>query len=99
MTAPEDLLLAELTGEEQSTIYLRLTAHGLGVDGQDLGPSVRRIWDDGDYEYGIRVANADLPRLAFALIARHYRGNLQAVSELKRLATEHGIAANFWTYS
>jgi hypothetical protein len=86
--------------EEFTSINLSLTAEG-GIDlsGHDMGPTVRRTWGDSDYEYGIRVAPAHTAKLAFALIAEHYHGDLQAVQKVRELAERHGIAAGFWDWA
>lgn len=93
------MLLAEETGVNRRTVHLRLTGDALEVEAQDIGPAARATWNDGDYEFGIRLAIADLPRLAHALVERHYRGNLAAVDDLRRLAEANGIAANFWNWT
>jgi hypothetical protein len=86
--------------EEFTSIDLALTTEG-GIDlsGQDMGPAVRRTWGDNDYEYGIKIAPADAAKLAFALIAEHYHGDLQAVQKVRALAERHGINAGFWDWA
>lgn len=48
------------------------------------------------FEYGVKLATADLPKLAFALVAEHYAGDLDAVGKIKKLAERHGIEAKTW---
>ena len=86
--------------EEFTSIDLALTTEG-GIDlsGQDMGPAVRRTWGDNDYEYGIKIAPAYAAKLAFALIAEHYHGDLQAVQKVRALAERHGINAGFWDWA
>lgn len=100
MEAPITSMSLALRDEEEFTsIDLALTAEG-GIDlsGQDMGPTVRRTWGDTDFEYGVRIAPADVPRLAFALIAEHYRGELGAVQKISELAERHGISAEAWSF-
>lgn len=101
MAAHQDTMQLALRDEEEFTsVDLALTAEG-GIDlsAQDLGPTVRRTWGDDDYEYGIRIAPADAARLAYALIAEHYRGDLRAVAKVRELAGRHGIDAQFWDWA
>ena len=52
------------TGTEQTVIWAGLSDDGhLTVTGQDMGPSVERMWGDSDYEYGIRIKPEDIPTL------------------------------------
>ncbi len=44
----------------------------LVLDGQDLGPLVHEMWDDGDYEYWLTVQAADLDRVGAALLEERY---------------------------
>jgi len=85
--------------EEFTSIDLVLNDGTLDLSGQDMGPMVRRLQGDADYEYGIRIAPADLPKLAFALIAEHYKGDLSAVQKVRELAERHEIEPNFWTWA
>lgn len=86
--------------EEFTSIDLVLKDDGtLDLSGQDMGPIVRQVWGDSDYEYGVRIAAADLPRLAFALIAEHYRGDLSAVQKVRELAERHNINPEYWDWA
>lgn len=44
------------------------------------------------------ILAADVSRLAFALIAEHYQGELRAVAKVRELAERHGIDAGFWDW-
>lgn len=48
---------------------------------------------------GVEFAVADLPRLAFALVAEHYAGDPDAVTKIKKLAERHGIEAETWDWA
>ena len=100
MTAHQDTMQLALRDEEEFTsVDMALTAEGgISLSGQDLGPIVRQTWGDSDYEYGVRIAPADVPKLAFALIAEHYRGDLGAVEKISELAKRHGIGAEAWSF-
>lgn len=101
MAAHQDTMQLALRDEEEFTsVDVALTAEG-GIDlsAQDLGPTVRQTWGDDDYEYGIRIAPADTARLAYALIAEHYSGDLRAVAKVRELAQRHGIDSHFWDWA
>ena len=90
----------EVDGEDGRSVHVDLTASGtLDVSGHDTGPSVRRTWGDNVFECGVEFAAADLPRLAFALIAEHYTGDLDAVRKIARLAKRHGIETETWDWA
>lgn len=92
--------LALRDGEDFTSVDLALTiTGGIDLSGQDLGPIVKQTWGNDDYEYGVRIAPADVPRLAFALIAEHYRGDLGAVQKVRDLAERNGINAGFWNWA
>lgn len=92
--------LALRDDEEFTSIDLVLKPDGtLDLSGQDMGPMVKQFHGDTDYEYGIRIAPTDLPRLAFALIAEHYKGDLAAVQKVRELAERHDIKPNFWDWA
>ncbi|NNG57129.1 hypothetical protein [Sphingomonas paucimobilis] len=101
MSAHQDTVQLALRDEEEFTsVDMALTAEG-GIDlsGQDMGPIVKQTWGDDDYEYGVRIAPADVSKLAFALIAEHYHGDLQAVQKVRELAERHGINPQFWDWT
>ena len=95
----ESLELARQEGEDYRSVILERTAEGvLDLSARDKGPAVREFWGDEDYEFGIRIAPADLPAFAFALVREHYRGDLDAVARLRALAEAEGIETNFWSW-
>ena len=101
MIEPSDSIeLARQEGASfRSIILARMPDGTLDLSAQDMGPTVRALYDDGDYEFGIRIAPEDLARFAFALIRAHYQGDLDAVAKLRTLADSEGIPAHFWSYS
>ena len=87
-------------GDDSRSVHVDLTASGtLDVSGHDTGPTVKRTWGDNMFECGVEFAPADLPRLAFALIAEHYAGDLDAVRKIAKLAQRHGIEAETWDWA
>ncbi|EPE61531.1 hypothetical protein L479_02075 [Exiguobacterium sp. S17] len=100
MMADQNAVRLALRDEEEFTsIDMVLTAvGGIELSGQDTGPTVRQTWGDADFEYGVRIAPEDVPRLAFALVAEHYRGELGAVQKISELAERHGISAETWSF-
>ena len=101
MAAPaQSLELARQEGENFRSVILASTEEGgLDVSAQDMGPTVRALHDDGDYEFGIRIAPEHLAAFAFALVREHYQGDLDAVAKLRAIADRDGLPTNFWTWS
>ena len=91
--------LALQGGVEYRSVRLELTSEGLDLSALDMGPTVEATWGDDDYEFGVRIKTADLPKLAYALIADRYRGRQDAVDCIRELATRAGIEPNFWSWA
>ena len=87
-------------GQDSRSVHIDLTAAGtLDLSRHDTGPSVRRAWADNVFEYGVEFAAVELPKLAFALVAEHYAGNLDAVSKITKLVQRHGIETERWDWA
>jgi hypothetical protein len=91
--------LASQEGIERRFVSVRIRGEAIEVDAQDLGPTVKEIWGDSDYEFGVTIEAADLARFAFALIVQHYSNDLDAVDKIKELAVKSGIDPHFWTHA
>lgn len=87
------LFSEELAGTRRS-IFAELSEAGLKLDAVDSGARPEAYFGR-DYEFGIEVAAADLPRLAYHLILQHYAGRFGAVDELRTFAEEAGIKTKF----
>lgn len=90
----------QVDGEDSRSVHVDLIPDGtLDLSGHDTGPTVRRAWDANVFEHGVIIAPADLPLLAFALVAEHYAGDLDAVGKITKLAERHGIEAETWDWA
>ena len=81
-------------GENFRSVYVRLEADGtVVVDTQDMGKLVEEWWGDSDYEFWVRIPPAEVSRLAWELIRKHYAGRVSAVDEIRDLCSKAGIKA------
>lgn len=89
--------LVELYREERPefrSVGLTLHDNGdVGIDQQDIAPSVEAAFGDSDYERWTIVPAAEVGRLAAALLVEKYRGRADAVDGFSAFCAEHGIAA------
>jgi hypothetical protein len=103
------VLRAQADGQDRRSLdaYLEHTGD-LALDGQDLGPSVERVFGEGirEYEWKRTVPAADIPRLLAALGASPGSDVLDALEawlashlpeQLERLILERGISSQFWS--
>ncbi|HEY1633092.1 MAG TPA: hypothetical protein VGF56_17385 [Rhizomicrobium sp.] len=96
MTADNSIELARDDGPEFRSVRLALEESGaLLMDAQDMGPNVRKTFDEGDYEFWVRVGREGLSKLAFELLKDRFAGRIDAVDELRRYCQERGIAHEF----
>jgi hypothetical protein len=86
-------------GKESRFVDLRVNADGsMGLYTQDIGPTAKAFWGDDDYEFGVGVPAAALPKLVFALVREKYLGRANAVDEFREfckkkvLNTKIGLA-------
>ena len=75
MTPENSIELARDDGVEFRSLRLGIRPGGaIVLDAQDVGSNVRRTWDDGDYEFGVRVPAPALSKLAFELLKDRFTG-------------------------
>jgi hypothetical protein len=87
-------------GENFRSIMVTLEADGvLQVDAQDMGPLVKEVWGDSDYEFWCRIPPEAIGKLAYALIRKHYAGREQAVDEIRALCSEAGVPCENGSYA
>ena len=55
----------------------------------DIGDDALRTFGDSDYEVWTVVAQADLPKLAFALLAEKYAGRADALTDFQAFSQAH----------
>lgn len=91
--------LALCEGPEFRSVDLVLLPDGtIDLSAQDIGPTAKATFGDSDYEFGVRIAPEDAPRLAIALLAEFLLGDLEAVDKVRQLAKKNGINPHFWMW-
>lgn len=79
-------------GDNFRSIMVTLGADGgLMLDAQDMGPLVKEVWGDSDYEFWCRVSPEAASKLAYALLKKLYANREHAVDELRALCTAENI--------
>ena len=79
-------------GENFRSIIATLEADGtLMLDAQDMGPLVKEVWGDSDYEFWCSIPAEAAGRLAYALLRKLYANREQAVDELRALCAAENI--------
>ncbi len=91
-----DIELARQPHPNFRSVRLRLADDKIDLDAQDMGPVVKEIWGDSDYEFGVRIASKDFGALAFALIVEHYQDDPDAVDKIHKILVKNGIESNHW---
>ena len=91
-----DVELARQSYPNFRSVRLNLADDKINLDAQDMGPVVKEIWGDSDYEFGVRIASKDFGALACALIVEHYQGDVDAVDKIHKILIKHGIEPNHW---
>ena len=71
----------------------------LMLDAQDMGPLVKEVWGDSDYEFGYRVPPEAVGKLACVLLRKLYAGREQAVDEMRALCAAEGVACENGSYA
>jgi hypothetical protein len=88
--------IARQEGTEFRSIYLRVEDDGgIKMDGQDIGPNVKRFWGDDDYEFWVRVPPAAVSKLAFELLREKFSGQMGAVDAFSDWCDAHGVEHKF----
>jgi hypothetical protein len=91
--------IARREGTEFRSVRLTLDEGGvITMDAQDMGPTVRKIWGDDDYEFWTRVEPASLPKLAFELLREKFAGRLDAVDAFRDWCKAHDIEHEFGSW-
>lgn len=97
---PQSIRLVDISGPTQIHIDVEITDEGdLLFSGQDVGEAPRKFWDDGDYEYWLRISASDKDRVLLALIEKLYSGNPSVISELRAYLDSKDIPSKFDSYS
>ena len=97
--ASQVIEIAHREGPEFRSVRLTLDEGGVvTMDAQDMGPSVSKIWGDGDYEFWVRVAPASVVKLAFALLREKFAGRLDAVDAFRDWCKAHDIEHEFGSW-
>ena len=83
-------------------------SHGsLTFSGQDLGPFVREVWGDSDYEYWYSFSAEETAKLASVIdgetnlesaLLREFSGK-DGCRMLRKVCAEHGIQYRFTSYA
>ena len=71
----------------------------LMLDAQDMGPPVKEVWGDSDYEFWCRVPPEGVAKLAYALLRKLYADREQAVDELRALCAAENIPHENGSYA
>ncbi|MFZ0571465.1 MAG: hypothetical protein ACLPJW_20210 [Rhodomicrobium sp.] len=91
--------LALEAGTEFRDVRLRLDSDGaIVIEAQDMGPTVKQIWDHDDYEFSVTVPASSVARLAFELLKEKFAGNLRAVDAFRAFCEERGIEHEFFSW-
>ncbi len=92
--------LARQEGVVSRSVRLSISpAGGIVLDAQDMGPNVKRTWDDGDYEFWVTVPPSALAKLAFELLKDKFTGEINAVDAFRAYCTARGIAHEFESWA
>lgn len=65
----------------------------------DIGEDARRSFGDGDYESWITIPAAEIPNLAFALMAEKYEGRYDARSDFATFCEKWGVKHEGWSWT
>ena len=100
---PSERLTEEIFRQEGGnfrSICVTLEPDGaLMLDAQDMGPLVKEVWGDSDYEFWRRIPSEAAARLAFALLRKLYANREQAVDELRALRSAEGAPHENGSYA
>jgi hypothetical protein len=88
--------LARQEGREFRSVHLSITASGVTLKAQDVGPTAEQAWGrDGEYEFSVEVMIEMFPALLFALLKERYDGKLDAVDLFHKFCERNGITCEF----
>lgn len=88
-------------GTETTSVWAEMTAAGdLQISAVDVGPTVEHVWSDDDYEYGITIKAADLPKILPLILADAFNGAKgMSVEGIRAICEKAGVDPGFWTWS
>jgi hypothetical protein len=87
-------------GDNFRSIRVTLDADGaLTLDAQDMGPLVKEVWGDSDYEFWCRIPPEAAAKLAYALLKKLYANREHAVDELRKLVAAENIPHENGSYA
>lgn len=87
-------------GDNFRSIIATLEADGtLMLDAQDMGPLVKEVWGDSDYEFWCRIPPEGAAKLAYALLKKLYANREQAVDELRALCAAENVPHENGSYA
>lgn len=87
-------------GDNFRSIRVTLETDGtLMVDAQDMGPLVKEVWGDSDYEFWCRIPPEATGKLAYTLLRKLYANREQAVDELRKLVAAEDIPHENGSYA
>ena len=99
MTPENSIEIARNPGPEFRSVRLGIEPGGaIVMDAQDMGPTVKRVWDTDDYEFWVRVEPDAVSKLAFELLKDKFAGELGAVDALRAYCRERGVACEFGSW-
>jgi hypothetical protein len=81
-------------------VNLSIQADGsLRLQASDMGPTVKRIWNDDDYEFWVDVPPKALRKLLAALLREKHLGRSDAVDEFRTFCEKETIEHKWqsWT--
>jgi hypothetical protein len=78
-------------GRNFRSVRVRIDEDKLMVDTQDMGPLVKEVWGDSDYEFWTSVDKDHWGPLAVALIKEFLAGEARATDRLKEICEKHGV--------
>jgi hypothetical protein len=91
--------IARQEGTEFRSVRLTVDDDGaIKMDAQDIGPAVKSIWGEDEYEFWVCVPPASLPKLAFELLREKFAGQLGAVDALRDWCKTHGVQHEFGSW-
>ncbi|PQA89144.1 hypothetical protein [Hyphococcus luteus] len=83
--------LYRMEGDPFRSVCARLKQDEFTIDTQDMGELVKKIYDDGDYEFWTNVPKEAWGDLLFALAQEFFTGEANATDRLRDICEKHGV--------
>ncbi len=100
MIKTETIELFRQDGKESRSIRLSINNDGtIRLECQDMGPTVRKVWDEDEYEFSVTVPSRALGKLAFALLCEKYIGQNGSVDDLRSFCEKKQVEHEFMTWT